>query len=187
DKHVSAAVWMALGSIANKEAPEGAGQRALARLLSSKAANVASSGADGEGRKELDAGGSVAHVAAGLVWAKLGSPAAADRWRAAHSIRAFARLGQWSVIDALVSSLDRVDASPFQAPELRFLYLDARLWLTIGLARVALDSPSEVERYSEVLLRIAFDAGRPHVLLRHFAAQALIACAQTGHGRLTAS
>jgi len=66
------------------------------RLLNSNAGKLASTVVDGGVWKEgLYPTGSDAEVAAGLVWRTLGAPAAADRWRAAHSIRCFARFGKW--------------------------------------------------------------------------------------------
>ena len=50
-------------------------------------------------------------------------------WQAAHTIRSFANFGRWEVVEALVNKFDRKDASAFQASELSFFYLHARLWV----------------------------------------------------------
>ena len=101
--------------------------------------------------------------------ALLGSPRAEDRWRAAHSARTFAQFGQWRVIDSLVRGMDEETAGPFQASELPFYYLHARLWLLIALARMSIDHPDEIGRYRNELLSIVEDRSDPHVLMRHFA------------------
>jgi hypothetical protein len=110
DTHVSAAVWMALASIACGRAKVGEGQVALRRLLNSSAAKLASGVVDGDWKEGLYPRDGEMQIAAGLVWLKLASPAASDRWQAAHSVRCFGRLGKWAVVDALVSSLQARDA-----------------------------------------------------------------------------
>ncbi len=185
DTHVPAAVWMALASIACGQAKVGEGQVALRRLLNSSAAKLASGVVDGEWKEGQYPKDGEMQIAAGLVWLKLGSPAASDRWQAAHSVRCFGRLEKWAVVDALVSRLQAKDAGPFQASELSFYFLHARLWLLIALARMALDHPADIARYEKPLKAVVLDTDMPHVLLRHFAAQTLLTCARTGNTRLS--
>ena len=176
DSSVPAAVWLALACFMCDEAREGEGQAALKRLLNSEAAKLSSTVIDGEWKDDTYPNGDTVEIAAGLVWRMLGSPHAANRWQAAHSVRRFAKFGRWNIVDVLVGKLDRKDASPFQAPELPFYYMHARLWLLIALARIALDDPKAVAKYKEVLLDVVRDKYGPHVLMRHFAARALTAC-----------
>jgi 3-hydroxymyristoyl/3-hydroxydecanoyl-(acyl carrier protein) dehydratase len=187
DSHLPASVWMALASIVCDQAKDGEGQSALKRLLNSNAAKLSSSVVDGEWKAGLYPSNGETEVAAGLIWLKLGSPSAADRWRAAHSVRCFARFGKWDVIDALVFRMHSKDAGPFQAPELAFYFLHARLWLLIALARIALDDPNNVARYETVLEAVVLNGSVPHVLMRHFASQALLICARNGSTKLSAS
>ncbi len=126
-------------------------------------------------------------TAAGLIWRFLGAPSAAQRWRAAHSIRCLVRFGKWEVLDALIGRFHCADAHPYQAPELPFYFLHARLWLLIAIARVALDHPHDVARYADLLKSVAFDTNVPHVLMRHFATQTLLLCARGGSVKLSAS
>jgi hypothetical protein len=109
----------------------------------------------------------------------------ADRWRAAHAVRAFVRLGRWDVIDAVVTRWSLTAANEFQAPELKFYFLHARLWLLIALARLALDDPAAVAKYESQLLAIVKNAQEPHVLMRHFAAKILMACHRAGKTSLS--
>jgi hypothetical protein len=179
--HIPASVWMGLGVVACKEAKEGVGQVALKRLLNSGATKLTSSVADGAWQSGLYPSGDENDIIAGLVWSRLGAPSASDRWRAAHSIRYFAKFERWEVIDRLVSKLQSAkEATPFQARELKFYYLHARLWLLIALGRVALDKPKEITRYASALLDIALNKEFPHLLLRYFAADVLIRCEQQG-------
>ena len=181
DNSIVGAVWLALASIICPRTDEGEGQLALERLLASDAAELANKVIDGVWRDKLYPESDASAIAAGLVWRMLGSPRAADRWRAAHSVRCFARFGRWEIIDTLVHSLDKISAGPFQAAELPFYFLHARLWLLIALARIVLDHPQEVARYKDCLFRIATEKNHPHVLIRHFAARCLLSCIGAGN------
>jgi len=180
DSHLPASIWMGLAAIICEKTKQGEGQIALKRLLKSNSAKLASTVVDGVWKDCLYPKGEETDIAAGLVWLTLGSPFAACRWRAAHSIRCFARFGKWEIIDALIARFYSMGAHPYQAPELPFYFLHARLWLLIAIARTAMDHPHNVAKYAEVLRAIASDASTPHVLMRHFAAQALLACANRG-------
>lgn len=178
--HLPASIWMGLATIICKKSKPGEGQIALKRLLNSNSAKLASTVVDGVWKDGLYPKSGETDISAGLVWLKLGSPSAAHRWRAAHSIRCFARFGKWEVIDAIIGKFHSTDAHPYQAPELPFYFLHARLWLLISIARLAMDHPQNVARYADTMKAIALDKNVPHVLLRHFAAQALLACASSG-------
>lgn len=119
-------------------------------------------------------------IGAGLLWRQLGALNAADRWRAAHSVRLAARFGQWAMIDQLVRRIGSSSAGAFQDKNHEFFYLHARLWLLIALARLAIDYPQEISRYQTVFRIILQNKSMPHVLLKHFAAQAVLACRDGG-------
>jgi hypothetical protein len=140
---------------------------------------------DGAWKEGLYTSGTEVEAVAGLIWLMLGSPAAAERWRAAHSVRCLAKFQLWNIIDAIVAKLSTTIAHPFQAPELVFYFLHARLWLLIALARIAIDDPVQVAAYKDALKRIALDKDLPHVLIRHFAARALLTCADKGALKLS--
>lgn len=181
---VSGSVWLAFATFVCPEADAGQGRLALKRLLSSDAAKLADSVVDGPwatGRYPPD---NFRLIAAGLIWRVLGSPYASDRWRAAHSLRSFAKFGRWEIIDSVVAKLGEVSAGPFQASELPFFYMHARLWLLVALARMALDFPVQIARYKDELLSFVLEDEYPHVLMRHFAARALRACIDSGQMNL---
>jgi hypothetical protein len=180
ESNVSASIWMGLAGIICDQTKDSAGQAALRRLLNSSSAKLASTVVDGTWKNGLYPKGGQTDIAAGLIWLRLGSPWAEYRWRAAHSIRCLARFGKWQVVDALVSKFHSTDAHPYQAPELSFYFLHARLWLLIALARMAIDYPEMVAKYATILKAISLDRDAPHVLLRQFAAQALLICADSG-------
>lgn len=186
DSLAPASVWLGLASIICEKAEDGEGQGALIRLLNSNSAKLASAVADGEWKDELYPINDSIEISSGLLRRMLGSPHAPDRWRAAHSMRCFAKFERWKVIDALVDKFKKEDAHPFQAPELTFYYMHARLWLLIALARIALDSPKNIARYRKFLIEIVLDEDIPHVLMRHFASQAILACVDKGSIELSA-
>ena len=180
DSDYSAFLWLSIASIICQETTPGQAQAALKRLLNSNAAKLSASVSDGAWREGLYASGAETESAAGLIWLMLGSPSAAERWRAAHSVRCLARFGKWDVIGALIEKLSMTNAHPFQAPELIFYFLHARLWLLIAVARIAMDYPERIAAYRIRLQQIALDSGLPHVLIRHFAARALLICISRG-------
>lgn len=186
DVYVPASVWMSLASIICEKSDDGEGQKALVRLLNSSSAKLSQNVEDGEWKEGMYPSGDTKEIAASLVWLKLGSPLAADRWRAAHSVRRFAKLGRWDVIDLLVSKISLDNAHPFQAPELVFYQLHARLWLLIALARVVIDHPKELIKHADIFKGIALDKGFPHVLIQHFATSIIQTGINKGNLKLSA-
>ena len=180
ESSIPASVWLSLASFMCNDADEGEGQKALTRLLNSNSAKLASTVVDGKWKSDLYPSNDILEIASGLVWRMLGSSYASDRWRAAHSMRCFAKFGRWDVIDALVKKFFTTDAHPFQAPELPFYFMHARLWLLIALARISIDAPENIARHHDTLTAIALDEKSPHVLIRHFASRALLKCVSSG-------
>jgi len=178
---VPASVWLSLGTTVNGSAAEGVGQAAIHRLLNAGAAKLASSVVDGPWQSNLYPTGDQAEAAAGLFWFALGAPQAERRWMAAHSLRVAVRLGRADILDKVVMKIDATDAGCFQAAEMPFFHLHAKLWLLIALARIAVDKPAAVCKHQTLIKRIALDATNPHVLFKHFSAQALLTCSRGGH------
>jgi hypothetical protein len=184
---VAGSVWLAFANFICAEADEGQGQLALKRLLTSDSARIADNVIDGPWKAGCYPVDDFAEIASGLTWCGLGSPHAVDRWRAAHCMRQFAKFERWDIVDRVVAAFGTKTAAPFQAPELVFYYLHARLWLLIALARAALDHPDQVARYKDLLLAVIMEKDDPHVLMRHFAANALLACVDRGELTLDAA
>ncbi|MGD0905114.1 MAG: hypothetical protein ABR924_19615 [Terracidiphilus sp.] len=184
DSELPPSIWLELASIICPRTKPGEGQAALVRLLRSGAAKLSSTVMDGGWKEEMYPPEDEIEIAAGITWFMLGSPSAVDRWRAAHSVRSFARFEKWNTIDALVGKYTSTTATPFQAPELPFYFFHARLWLLISLARLSIDFPRRIGKYADVLRAIALDSNEPHILLKHFAKKALLNCDRAGGLRL---
>lgn len=187
DWSVPASAWIGLATIVVESADQGYGQAALSRLLNSSAAQLTDTVRDGPWQRGLYPADDALTAATGLVWQSLASPRASERWLAAHTVRTFARLECWEVIDALVKKFGDKDAQAFQASELPFYYLHARLWLLIALARIARDAPKAIAKHEAMLRSVALNPQQVHVVMRQFAAQALLACGAAGTITLNAT
>lgn len=180
DVEVPASVWLALATYINTMAVSGVGQAALKRLLNAGAAKLASSVVDGPWHPGLYPTEDEAETVAGLIWFALGSASAERRWMAAHSLRVMARLGRPDVLDRVVARFDTTCSAPFQAQELPFFHLHAKLWLLIALARIAIDDSKVIASHSFLLKRIALSTEDRHVLFKHFSTEALLVCVRSG-------
>ncbi len=185
DSSVSGTVWLGFATFICSEADEGQGQIALTRLLSSEASRLADNVVDGTWINGLYPEDDFNLVATEFIWRVLGSPYAIDRWRGAHCVRSFAKIGRWEILEKLVGKFGQTRAGAFQARELPFFHMHARLWLLIALARMAVDNPAKISRYKNELLTFILEDNSPHVLMRHFAAQALLSCVEGGDLKLS--
>lgn len=180
DSVASGSVWLTFATMISGNSDKGLGQIALRRLLRSGTAKLADRVFDGAWRSDIYPTNDSEIVAVGIIWRVLGSPSAESRWRAAHSIRCLGRFKRWKLVDALVRNIDENGAGCFQASELPFYHMHAALWLLISLARMAIDFPKEIARYKKTLLRFSSIEENSHVLMRHFASQALLSCYGAG-------
>lgn len=181
---VPASVWLNFAAEFNEKASPGVGDAALTRLLQSGPAKLALNTEDGAWQEGMTVNGDAVEVISAITWFQLGSPVTRQRWFAAHSLRTAVRLGRAEVLNGVVAKYQRRDAAPFQAPELPFFYQHAQLWLLIAMARIALEAPEVVARHADFLEMIATAPAERHVLRRHFASQALLACVNAGELRL---
>mgnify|MGYP003624892287 CR=1 FL=1 len=96
------------------------------------------------------------------------------RWRAAHSIRASARMGDFNTIVALTALYERKSMPGYREGNAPFYWLSARLWLIVTFDRIASEVPEAIAPVARWLLKIATDQDFPHVLIRHFAKSCLM-------------
>jgi hypothetical protein len=181
----AATTWLNLASILAGRADQKVPRDALKRLLDSGAARLANDVGDGAWKPAFDAGSDQTAIVVGFVRFCLGSPEAANRWRAAHAVRTLARFGRWQVIDALFDRFDAPDAGAFQDLRLPFFAMHSRQWFLLAIARIAMDFPAEIAHHAKKLKAIAFDEAFPHVALREAARRALLACLSGDKSRAT--
>jgi len=179
---VGSMTWLRFATVMAKIASDEAIRSALEHFLNKSAVSLPADLGDGPFRAGLATPNSEAEIISGLIWMRLGSPAAAERWRAAHVVRRLVRFGRADILNALVARINSTDAGPFQDQSLPFFFLHAKLWLLISLSRIAIDSPQLIASYKIQLESITFDTVLPHVLFRHFGSLALGQSAQTMSG-----
>ncbi|WP_298928196.1 NACHT domain-containing protein [uncultured Ramlibacter sp.] len=170
---VNAGHWLKLATYLAQADDGQATHDALVRLLSGPALSMAASYGDGEHQEEHAPAIDECAVVAGLVWMRLGSGDAFERWRGAHAVRMLVERARFDVVDALVVLYRAGVGGACSARSVRFHIWDAKLWLLIGLSRAAKDVPDLVRRYSGLLMEEAFAPRTPHVLLAEFSVAAL--------------
>lgn len=129
---------------------------------------------DGPWRQDLAPPASMSKALAGYIWAGLASPAAAVRWEAAHAVVGLFALARDEVVDALTECSRDSTSLPFCDPRLPFYHLHALQWLAISVARAATEFPMQVKRVLPELTTWITN-GPPHILIRVFAARAVLA------------
>jgi hypothetical protein len=131
---------------------------------------------DGPWNTSLAPDPDVEKAVAGLLWATLGAPEIAIRWRAAHAVRRLCAFGATGVLGHLVDWIDRTTAGFFVDRTLTFYHLHARLFLLVALARAAIDFPEIVAPYIPAIAHHAIGSGcLPHSVIRLYARDACLA------------
>ncbi len=176
-KDVEGARWLDFTAVAAESASSESLRSALERFLRPIAQSLPDDIGDGPWRPELSAGSDDAEVVACMIWFRLGAADARARWRAAHAVRRLAEIGRDDILAAFVGKMETETAGAFQDQTAPFFFLHAKLWLLIALARIALDRPKTISPFRAALENVAFSTAFPHVLMRHFAAEALAALA----------
>ena len=165
--------WLALAAKLATAASAGALAQGLERFLGRSSEMLPVEVGDGPYDVRFAVEADPISAIAGLIWARLGHPTAAMRWRAAHAIGRLADIGRFDVIDRIVGRFDTDSGLPFWGALLPFFTLHARLWLVIAIGRVSLGRPDAISRYRALLERVAFSTDFPHVAMRSHAIDAL--------------
>ena len=161
--------WLALAARLAPDVNASAIAEGLERFLENTGEKLPSEVGDGPWDARFAVPEDEATFVAGLVWARLGHPVAAMRWRAAHAVRRLAAAGRFDVVEKLIERFDSVRSLPFGDAKLPFYVMHAQLWLLIALARVAKDGAPVLAHHRAFFERIAFSAEFPHVVMRAFA------------------
>ncbi len=120
----------------------------------------------------------VERAVAGYIWAALASPKAIVRWEAAHVVRGLCITRRETALSHLIEFAQGRPGGPFADARFHFYDLHGLQWLLIGLAHAASDCPSAVAPHAEFLTEAALNAS--HVLIREFAARAVLALGDQG-------
>ncbi|KQN77036.1 hypothetical protein ASF04_24580 [Duganella sp. Leaf61] len=161
--------WLALAAKLAPDVSASAIAKGLERFLVSTDEKLPPEVGDGPWAESFAVPPEEATFVAGLVWARLGHPVAAMRWRAGHVVRRLVAAGRRDVIDRLIERFGANSSLPFGDAKLPFYRMHAQLWLLIALARVAKDAPAAFVPHREFFERIALSAEFPHVVMRAFA------------------
>ncbi len=165
--------WLALAAKLAPATSADACATGMERFLALSADLLPNEVGDGPWEAHFAVPGEAGEVVAGLIWARLGHPTAAIRWRAAHAIRRLSTIGGFDVVSRIVNRFERVDALPFGDVKLPFYPLHARLWLLMALARTGHDAPQEILSHRAVLEKVAFSTEFPHAIMRAVAVDVL--------------
>ncbi|WP_205470677.1 hypothetical protein [Breoghania sp. L-A4] len=171
--------WLALAARLAADVSNQAIADGLERFLASSGEKLPTEVGDGPWNDQLSVPADEAELVAGLVWARLGHPVAAMRWRAVHAVRRLAKVRRFDVIDLLIARFGSGVGLPFSDAKLPFYAMHAQLWLLIALARVSKDDPERLAQHRIFFERIALSADFPHVVMRSFAIDTLREIAHT--------
>lgn len=165
--------WLALAARLASDVSAGAIAEGLERFLANTDEKLPSEVGDGPWDARFTVPSDEATFVAGLVWARLGYPIAAMRWRAAHAVRRLVVAGRFDVIERLIERFGSASSLPFGDAKLPFYLMHAQLWLLIALARVAKDAAPAFTPHRAFFEQIAFSIDFPHVVMRAFAMDVL--------------
>jgi len=161
--------WLALAAKLASDVSDSAMAEGLERFLAATDEKLPPEVGDGPWDARFTVPSDEATFVAGLVWARLGHPVAAMRWRAAHVVRRLVAARRSDVIERLIERFGSASSLPFGDAKLPFYAMHAQLWLLIALARGAKDAAHAFVPHRAFFERIAFSAEFPHVIMRAFA------------------
>lgn len=109
-----------------------------------------------------------------LLYALLGHPDTRIRWSCLHGLRAMALQDDATLLTALVQQLDTETVAGFLPPDTDFLWMSARAYLMIFLARFAQDHPHALLPHLSALQGHALSKTFPHAQIRELAKRTLL-------------
>jgi hypothetical protein len=114
----------------------------------------------------------------------LGEPDTRIRWSCLHALREMRLQDDTELLAALMARLDVQDSGGFLPADTRFLWISARAYLLIFVARFAQDHPQPLLPHAQTLLRHALSTDFPHAQIRELARRALLAVTEAIPGVL---
>lgn len=110
-----------------------------------------------------------------LLYTLLGHPDTRIRWSCLHALHNMDLQHEPVLLAALIGRLDAAHVDGFLPADSHFLWMSARAYLMIFLARFALDHPAALRPHVEMLLGHALSRDFPHVQIRELAKRTLLA------------
>lgn len=104
-----------------------------------------------------------------VLWFMFGHPDKRVRWRAIHTARRMARLGDPHILCELAKWLDAGQSHPFSMPGTAFYWLAARQWFFLLLDRLSAESPAAVLPLADRIAQETVSPEAPHALIMRFA------------------
>ncbi len=108
------------------------------------------------------------------------------RWKTAHALRRMAKLGRSDIVKATILQSGRVKDVAFRIPSGPFYFLAAKLWLTISLYRISVETPEALKSCKAQVFDLATSSELPHIGIREYAKRTLLQLASGGAISLTA-
>lgn len=116
---------------------------------------------------------------AGYIWASMAAPESVLRWEGSHAVLGLVTLGRHEVLGHVVKFVTEKKGGPFVDAKLPFYGLHALQWFLIGIARAATEFPTALAPFADQIVDWALK-DQPHVLIRQFAARAVMALVDHG-------
>jgi len=116
---------------------------------------------------------------AGYIWAAMAAPEGVLRWEGSHVVLGLAALGRQDVLCHMVKFATEMKSTPFVDVRLHFYGLHALQWFLIGIARAAIEFPSEIAPFDHQIVDWAMRE-QSHALIRQFAARAALTLLDSG-------
>jgi hypothetical protein len=110
-----------------------------------------------------------------LIYTLLGHPDTRIRWSCLHALREMDLQDEPMLLSALIGRLDTESVGGFLPADTHFLWMSARAYLMIFIARFAQEHPSALRSHVETLQRHALSRDFPHAQIRELAKRALLA------------
>jgi len=110
-----------------------------------------------------------------LLYTLLGHPDTRIRWSCLHALRDMDLQNEPVLLSALIEQLGLENVSGFLPTGSSFLWISARVYLLIFLARFALEHPTALRPHVEKLLSYAMSKAFPHAQIRELAKRAILA------------
>lgn len=109
-----------------------------------------------------------------LLYTLLGHPDTRIRWSCLHALHDMDMQDEPVLLSALIEQLDREKIGGFLPEGSHFLWMSARAYLLIFLARFAPEHPAALQPHIQTLLRHALSSEFPHAQIRELAKRALL-------------